>query len=382
MRYIELPRPVSFFRIRFLTLRLRTGFGVMLLLLLNLFALSGSVSAASNEDFNHKDKLDTRFSLLGMKAAQSLLVDAVEINGKLIAVGERGHILISSDNGHTWKQAKVPTQNLITAVYFSSSEQGWAVGHEAVVLHTSDGGDNGVVQFGAPLIPAVQNSSLQEPTEDETYDEYAIDRSGSPLLDVWFKNDKEGFAVGAYGYFLHTSDGGETWEDWSARIGNLDGWHLNAVNSADGTVIYVAGEKGVLFRSKDGGKTWSSLNSPYEGSFFGIIIGFKPNELLLYGLQGHIFKTVDGGISWREIATDNNNGLMAGVLYGDKGVVIVGNGGVIMLSKDFGDSFTKEVTDDRSSIVGVIKTATDQLLFVGQKGIRLVTPKKSLLGVD
>ena len=331
---------------------------------------------------NNKDSLETRYSVMSMKAAGSLLVDAVNINGKLVVVGARGHILVSRDNGKSWKQAKVPTQNLITAVYFASSDQGWAVGHEAVILRTKDGGDSWDFQYGAPFLPAGYDDGADVGSEVSDEDLYAIDRTGSPLLDVWFKNEKEGFAVGAYGYFLHTYNGGETWEDWSKRLGNIDGWHLNAVSSLDNNLIYVAGEKGVLFRSDDEGENWLALTSPYDGSFFGMVVGPGLNEMIMFGLQGHIFRTSDRGDNWREIETENQNGLMAGTLYGDRGVILVGNGGVMMFSKDDGNSFVKQVTDDRSSIAGIVKTDKNKLILVGQGGVKLATPSKSLVGMD
>ncbi len=332
---------------------------------------------------NNKEKLETRFSVMSMKAAESLLVDAVNINGKLVAVGARGHILVSRDDGRSWKQAKVPTQNLITGVYFASSDYGWAVGHEAVILNTTDGGDSWNFQYGAPFLLPGSDGEEEKPYEELTDDDFlAMNRAGSPLLDIWFKDEKEGFAVGAYGYFLHTGNGGKTWEDWSKRLGNIDGWHLNAVASSDGNLIYVAGEKGVLFRSLDGGVTWETLNSPYDGSFFGILVGPGQDEALLFGLQGHIFRTSDRGDSWREVMTGNQNGLMAGTLYGDRGVILVGNGGVMMFSQDDGNSFVKQVTKDRNSIAGIIRTKTNKLVLVGQGGVKLATPNKSLVGMS
>ncbi|OUR88020.1 hypothetical protein A9Q81_25090 [Gammaproteobacteria bacterium 42_54_T18] len=355
------------------TLWLRGLFGV----LLSTLSFGMSVAVA-----NDKDKLETRYSVMSMKAAGSLLVDAVNINGKLVVVGARGHILVSRDDGKSWKQAKVPTQNLITAVYFASSDLGWAVGHEAVILHTKDGGDSWDFQYGAPFLPAGYDDGTDVESEVSDEDLYAIDRSGSPLLDVWFKNEKEGFAIGAYGYFLHTSDAGQTWHDWSKRLGNIDGWHLNAIYSLDGSLVYVAGEKGVLFRSSNGGENWDVLTSPYDGSFFGMVVGPGLNEMTMFGLQGHIFRTSDRGDNWREIETENQNGLMAGTLYGDRGVILVGNGGVMMFSKDDGNSFVKQVTDDRNSIAGIVRTDKNKLILVGQGGVKLATPNKSLVGMD
>ncbi|MBV1921039.1 MAG: hypothetical protein KUG73_10180, partial [Pseudomonadales bacterium] len=74
--------------------------------------------------------------------------------------------------------------------------------------------------------------------------------------------------------------------------------------------------------------------------------------------------------------------IMAGTLYGDRGVILVGNGGVMMFSKDDGNSFTKQVTDDRKSIAGIVKTDENKLILVGQGGVKLATPSKSLVGME
>ena len=349
-----------------------------LLLIVSIGVLSFCLPAEAG---NNKDKLETRYSMMSMKAAGALLVDAVEVNGKLVIVGARGHILVSRDAGKSWKQAKVPTHNLITGVYFVSSDYGWAVGHEAMIMNTTDGGESWNFQYGDPFVlPGSDDEQSNQGFSDDDF--LAMNRAGSPLLDIWFKNEKEGFAVGAYGYFLRTVDGGKTWDDISKLIDNEDGWHLNSIASTDGKLVYVAGEKGVLYRSLDGGQSWETLNSPYDGSFFGMVVGPGENEALIFGLQGHIFRTSDRGDNWREILTKNTNGLMSGTLYGDRGVILVGNGGVMMFSKDDGNSFVKQVTDDRNSIAGIVRAGEKKIVLVGQGGVKLATPSKTLVGMD
>ena len=46
------------------------------------------------------------------------MLDAVALDERLVAVGERGHILISTDNGASWRQVEVPTRAMLTAVTF------------------------------------------------------------------------------------------------------------------------------------------------------------------------------------------------------------------------------------------------------------------------
>ena len=119
-------------------------------------------------------------------ASKSLLLDIEKISeDKLVAVGEYGHILLSND-GEEWEQANVPVQSTLTAVSFYNDTLGWAVGHDATILHTNDGGKSWLIQHNQPELE-------------------------KPLLDILFKNPKEGIAIGAYGLVLRTIDGGNTW---------------------------------------------------------------------------------------------------------------------------------------------------------------------------
>jgi len=169
------------------------------LTLLGCAALSAPVLAA-------EAPADGVYSTESAKAAKSLILDVVHAGTRLVAVGDRGHILYSDDQGKTWTQAKVPTRQLLTAVYFVDDKHGWAVGHDAQILASEDGGLTWSKQF-----------------EDL--------KREAPLLDVWFQDVNHGVAVGAYGALLETTDGGKNWQDVSDRLDNQDQFHLNA--SAD-----------------------------------------------------------------------------------------------------------------------------------------------------
>ncbi|HAW39219.1 MAG TPA: hypothetical protein DCX83_07730, partial [Pseudomonas sp.] len=186
----------------------------------------------------------TRYSIESAKAASNLLLDITEAGDRLVVAGDRGHILYSDDGGNSWTQAKVPTRQLLTAIDFVDDKHGWAVGHDALVLSTSDGGQSWQVQY--------------EDRERE-----------APLLDVWFEDTQHGIAVGAYGALIETIDGGQSWDDISDRLENEDGFHLNAIAHIEGSGLFVVGEMGGMFRSADMGETWEKVESPYQGSFFG-----------------------------------------------------------------------------------------------------------------
>ncbi len=296
-----------------------------------------------------------RYSIESRKASSSLLLDVARAGDRLVAVGDRGHVLYSDDEGRNWTQAKVPTRQMLTAIYFIDASHGWAVGHDALILATRDGGQSWTVQY--------------EERERE-----------APLLDVWFGDTRHGLAVGAYGALLETTDGGQNWEDVSDRLDNEDGFHLNAIAQVGENGLFIVGEMGGIFRSRDRGQSWEALESPYDGSFFGVLGGNDPEVVLAYGLRGHLFRSTDFGDSWQQIRLQNGGGnpLEAGLADGnrlaDGRVVIVGHGGSVLTSADQGRTFTYHSRPDRLSLAGVIADKQGNLVLVGQGGVRLATP--------
>lgn len=294
------------------------------------------------------------FSVPSTRAVSSLLLDVAHAGKRLVAVGERGHVLYSDDDGANWTQAKVPTRQMLTAVYFVDDQRGWAVGHDALILASSDGGATWTKQF----------EDLQRE---------------APLLDLWFKDAQHGFAIGAYGALLETSDGGANWDDVSDRLDNEDTYHLNAIADVPGAGLFIVGEAGALFRSTDEGQSWETLEGPYQGSLFGVIASGEANGLLVFGLRGHLFHSTDAGETWQQVALttasggDLEFGLASAATLGDGSIVVVGHGGSVLRSTDHGNSFSVFNRPDRVSLASVTAGADGKLVLVGQGGVRLTT---------
>jgi len=229
-------------------------------------------------------------SIMAKLAGQSMLLDGVSRDGLMAVVGERGHVLISSD-GKQWKQIVVPTRTTLTGIYFQDEMHGWVVGHDAVILRTTDGGNDWQKVHYNP--------------EGET-----------PLFDIWFKNEKQGIAIGAYGLYLVSEDGGENWTTSEMNVSSdkspddsaneegkaeddddfLDSYdlHLNSIALADDGRLYIAAEAGKLYRSDDSGESWMPLAPDYIGSFFGVL-PVTGDIVLVFGLRGHLFRSEDAG---------------------------------------------------------------------------------------
>lgn len=294
------------------------------------------------------------YSIESTKSPRSLLLDVVHAGSRLVVVGDRGHILYSDDEGKTWTQAKVPTRQLLTSVYFVDDKQGWAVGHDAQILVSTDGGATWTKQF-----------------EDL--------KREAPLLDVWFKDAQTGFAVGAYGSLMTTTDGGQHWQDVSDRLDNEDQYHLNGIAQVKDSGLFIVGEAGSMFRSGDDGETWEKLEGPYQGSLFGVIGTGQPGTLLAYGLRGNLFRSSDFGSTWEPIPLQAERGplefgLSNAALLPDGSLVVVGNGGSVLRSTDDGLTFKVFNRPDRISLSGVAAGKQGNLILVGQGGVRVTSP--------
>lgn len=294
----------------------------------------------------------TRPALLTSKASNALLTDVAAAGNRLVSVGEHGLILVSEDGGNVWKQVASPTSVMLTSVFFVDGKNGWATGHEGVILATKDGGNSWKMQYSnAP------DSKHQ----------------GSPLLGVWFHDAQYGIAVGAYGYFLKTTDGGNTWVEDATTLANPDGWHLNAIRGSrvHPEEVFVVGEKGMIFRSNDGGHSFAKLAAPFEGSFFGVA---QPDAglLMVFGLGGKLYRSADDGNAWQAVESSVTSGLNSAVKLSDGRVFVVGNRGTVLVSYDNGLSFTASAREDRQGLTAIVGNDKGQPIAVGEGGPKLL----------
>ncbi len=332
------------------------------------------------------------------RAESSILMDVKRVNSHLVAVGEWGHILKTGPLCSDWFQAEVPVSVALTAVYFPNSSKGWAVGHEGVVLHTEDEGKTWVKQLDGNQINKLVYNQLvhlmkdrrqlledqkknmtaeaQETLEGEIEDlgfflsdaKMAL-REGPtrPLMDVWFKNELEGIIVGVFGMILKTSDGGKSWKPMLDSIKNPNGYHYNGILRS-GENLFIAGEMGLMFRSKDFGETWEQLILPYDGSFFGIAGDPEGTFLVAFGLRGNVCYSLDGGDAWHHKRVGRSS-FSGGTWLSDNTLCLVAVDGSICISPDKGETF-KMLSEKFPSAIAVAQSDDDELTVVGLNGLK------------
>jgi photosystem II stability/assembly factor-like uncharacterized protein len=332
-------------------------------------------------------------------ADSSLILDITRSGDRYIAVGERGHVLISTD-ARSWRQSEnVPLRSTLTAVTSVASHV-WAVGHDGVILHSGDAGEHWEIQRRDPR---------GQPAEGISADDI---RQGAPLLDVLFTDGMHGFAIGAYSLFLTTSDGGATWTGSRINLAN-DGQaaaaeakteaeqvahsdndlessvfsadelaigmetdaHLNSIARTASGGFVIVGERGAIFRSRDGGASWIRSQLPYDGSMFGIV-GYEGEHVLAFGLRGHVFESTNLGEDWTEVQTGTELSLMGGTALANGGIVIGGANGLV-LYRDRDSEPLSLMTDTSAGVIAdVLPTGTaGEWLIAGENGLSLFQSK-------
>jgi photosystem II stability/assembly factor-like uncharacterized protein len=294
---------------------------------------------------------------------------AVGLAGRrLVAVGERGTVLLSDDAGKVWRQAKVPVQVTLTAVRFVDDRTGWAAGHLGVILKSDDRGETWVKQLdGVQAVQAIAAAAGNG--ADERTRRFVEEGPDKPFFDIDFVDAQRGFAVGAYNLAFTTSDGGRSWAPMLNRLPNPKGLHLYGVRAAGGRV-YVAGEQGLLLASGDGGVSFSRLPSPYKGSFFGLLAA-RSGTLIAYGLRGNAWRSTDQGASWTRLDTGLQTSISAALELDGGELALLAQTGELLRSRDDGRSFTKTPpAGGPLPAAGLAATDDGALVVAGLRGVR------------
>ena len=279
---------------------------------------------------------------IGSTTAQRLLlVDAERRGNRVVAVGDRGYVIYSEDQGKTWKRAKAPAAPLLSAVHFLDDQNGLAAGHDSVILATRDGGQTWTQAFSAPA-------------------------EQRPLLDILYQSKDAAIAVGAYGAYYETADGGKS---WNAKKVLPDDKHLNAIVDMGSGGLVLLGEAGTILVSNDAGKTWTASTSPYKGSFFGGLLA-NDGAVVIYGMRGRIFRSVDRGKTWKPVENASVAPLMGGDKLPDGSLVITGGAGTALVSRDNGQTFQPIATGTTRAFSKALLGGADKVLVFGEAGVR------------
>ena len=163
--------------------------------------------------------------------------NGIVISGISAIDGQWGRFYKTTDGGETWSYSEVYVY--LKAVSFADANNATVVGGDYIfnvggettaMYRTTDGGETW---------------TPQDPI------------TSRPILDVFFADADNGWAVGEGGVILRSTNGGATWD--IQAIGTM--MNLNAVSFADANNGLVVGGQGKIWRTSDGGNIPVELNS-------------------------------------------------------------------------------------------------------------------------
>ena len=204
-------------------------------------------------------------------------IDAFDEN-TLIAVGDDGLIVYSTDGGASWTEGDSGTTEDVNGLHVYSSASAIAVGDGGLIIKTTD--------LGATWSD-ISESSV---TDD--------------LWDVHMYDNSYGLIAGGSGSVLLTSDGGRSWTEQSTGYA-IRLYDVFAVSETD---YWAVGNSGKILQSRDSGASWSDTVS--AGSIFYEVDFVSSSEGWVVGSGPSLMHTTDGGASWsNEVPSDIDSSL-------------------------------------------------------------------------
>lgn len=271
-----------------------------------------------------------RPALAVREPARAVLLAAAAAGERLVAVGERGLVVLSDDQGATWRQAPSPVSVTLTAVRFADLRHGVAVGHGGVVLATTDAGATWSLRLDGRRVAELAAAAATTPEAQEDAERLKVDGPDKPFLDLLLWDAQRWLVVGAFGLVLETRDGGGSWQPLMHRVPNPRALHWY-VSRRQGNTLLLAGEQGLLVRSDDGGASFQALESPYRGSWFSGDI-LADGRWLLAGLRGNVWQGpgAPAAASWRRLPVPVPSSITALVAMPGGAVLAATQGGLVL----------------------------------------------------
>ncbi|MEO7358089.1 MAG: YCF48-related protein [Ignavibacteria bacterium] len=251
-----------------------------------------------------------------------------------------------------------PTNQYLSKCFFTDNMNGWISGDSGVIIHTSNGGEDWVIQN------TFTSSSIEE---------------------IFFINNRLGWAL-SYEVFpdsgsylgtrvFTTTNGGELWSNAMFPDSN---YFLRTIYFRDSLNGFTAGSPGKIFKTIDGGRRWtqteidstSKLILPVaEIKFLNSLTGYASGGFR--DIAGSMWKTTNGGSNWKVtiVGPEPLNDLF---INSSSKIIAVGG------DFEYGSSYVKTTnagavwTYDTLGIFGVAKgidfrTAGEGWIAIGEK---------------
>ena len=185
------------------------------------------------------------------------------------------------------------------------------------------------------------------------------------LNAVYFLSDRRtGWAVGAAGRIITTTDAGAT---WTSQVSNTS-FNLNAVYFTSASSGWAAGGGGIIMHTVNGGVTWSQVTSNASENINDLYFA-TPDTGWAVGAAGLTLLTFDQGVTWQRqtpVTVQLYSVAFAGTMDG----WAVGDNGTILGTHDRGVSwYNVQPSITSSSLRAVARRSAALAWASGQSGV-------------
>ena len=324
--------------------RLRPVFALPLLLVI--LGISGCMED-TGEAINTAEKPEGKY----LPTQDNYYGVAVVDQDNAWVVGQRGVVLHLTEGGRNVEAQETGLRNAWYSASFVDAQDGLISGEYGTIMRTRDGGKTWrrlsvdipvrkeeVLVMGVD--PTKDNVELREAALPHVF---SLTRAKTNPLYIW--------GVGEWGTIVHSSNGGESWENLSLGSDVM----LNGVYFVNETEGWVVGEFGTILHTTDGGRTWedqtevlglprylepgvsdeeaylASIPELHLEDLYFYDVGFaNPLEGYVVGLSGFLLQTSDGGKTWHYTHGDTYDHLFKIALANQKTGVVSGAVGTIL----------------------------------------------------
>ena len=242
-------------------------------------------------------------------------------------VGEQATVLRSDDNGLSWDNIPVITQQDLIKVEFINPDTGWVIvgsTSDSSIFRTTNGGSSWQFQ---PLWSVAPNEYL-------TLDiDFVAGTEGEPM---W------GYVTGGLGNVWRTANYGEVWENIRGDCGNGNFWSSCFCDKNTGWFVGTSSATNpcTILNMTDGGGAWLEQTNPSDQPLREVCFANSQRGIAV-GLVGTILYTEDGGQNWE--ARPNQGYRWQSVFLTKSGKAwAVGDKGRIAFSNDWGYTWVSQ----------------------------------------
>jgi photosystem II stability/assembly factor-like uncharacterized protein len=166
---------------------------------------------------------------------------------------------------------------------------------------------------------------------------------------------------------LPLADSNAQWQPQSSSVQN-DLFGVHFIDNSQGVVV---GQNATIIQTTNGGSNWTEVQTGSPNDYVYKDVAYIDNQTgFIVGYKGgsYIIRKTNSGLNgWFDKKSGGSNGLNAIAFHGQNNGVAVGDGGLILLTEDGGDSFNKVNFGENFNLYGI--NVIGKLIYVvGQGG--------------